>query len=220
MKSDPSATLDPLDAGDGTSRTPLVLLMRHPQTIANEQHRYLGQRDIDLTEKGQRQRDLAVAALVAWKPDRIFSSPMERCLSIAKPAARQLGLALEVDPCIAEMCFGALEGLTRQEAEDSGIPFPWGPTSDRWPAPGGESLESFFSRLSQACDRYSTFSGRTAVVSHGGAIRGMCAYWMHMPPDQLWSMEIGNVASALFAFRSGMPMMRGFGLKPDEIASR
>jgi alpha-ribazole phosphatase len=173
-----------------------------------------------LTSKGLQERDLAVAGLVAWRPDRIFSSPLERCLSIAKPAALELGITVEVDQRVAEMCFGVLEGLTHQEAQEAGIPFPWGSTAAEWPAPGGESLDGFSARLSQACDCYASFPGRTAVISHGGAVRGMFAYWMHIPADHLWSMDIANVASTVVAFRDGIPVLRGFGLTPEEIASR
>ena len=55
-----------------------ILLMRHPETPANTERCFSGRRDVPLTERGERQRDRGVEALVAFRPDRIWCSPLSR----------------------------------------------------------------------------------------------------------------------------------------------
>ena len=63
---------------DRKPEIPRVLLMRHAQTFANANDYFLGQLDEGITEVGEQQSRRAVAGLVAWKPDRIVTSPLLR----------------------------------------------------------------------------------------------------------------------------------------------
>lgn len=199
---------------------PVLLLMRHPQTVYNLNHRYLGQVDAPLSELGEEQRVRAVEGLVSWRPDRIVTSPLLRCRAIADEACERLGLTPIVDDDVAELNFGVLEGKDFAEATALGLPFPWGDTVDRWPCEGGEPLADFSARTHRAADRYAAMPGRTAVVSHGGAIRSVCTYLMHLEVTDLWHMSIDNVSSAIFAFSGPVAFLQAFGLRPEELAVR
>ena len=218
-----------LSASEGSIENPLaarcgqapeLLIMRHPQTVRNLEHRYLGQGNAALTKLGEEQLRRAVAGLADWRPDRIVSSPLERCLAIAEPAARELGLEAVVDPDVIELDFGELEGLTFEEASARGLPFPWGETVGSWPCPGGEPLERFHARCARAARRYVRLPGRTAIVSHGGATRALCSALMGLPDSDTWRMDVGNVCSALFTVRGPMVFLTAFGLEPEELKGR
>ena len=73
-----------------------ILFMRHPESVANTQRFFSGRRDVELTEHGVEQRDHAVRALVAFHPDRIWTSPLSRCKDMAQMAATELGIPCEV----------------------------------------------------------------------------------------------------------------------------
>lgn len=213
--------MDPHGYTEDACRSTEVLLMRHPQTVANVSKRYLGQRNAPLTELGESQRRRAEDALVAYAPQRIVCSPLDRCLAVAKPAADRLGVDLLVEPDIIEMGFGVLENHTYAEAVAEGMCFPWGETADSWPVEGAESLEALCDRTARAAARIAALEGRTAVVSHGGAIRGICAAWLSLAPQAIWELVISNVASAIFQFDAAqVPYLLAFGLTPEQVAER
>ena len=193
-----------------------ILLMRHPQTVANQTRRFLGAQNMPLTELGQQQLLLAIEGLIAWQPTEIVSSPLERCLAIAEPVAQQLGLQIVVDPRIAELDFGVAEGLTHEEVISQGLSLPWGETADSWPVERAESIEAFSLRLRAAASDLELRSGKTAVIAHGGVIRGISSHWLHIPISHLWSMTVRNVESTLFTNDTqGGIFLERFGIKPE-----
>ena len=106
-----------------------ILFMRHPESVANTQRFFSGRRDVELTEHGVEQREHAVRALVAFHPDRIWTSPLSRCKDMAQMAATELGIPCEVKDDLAEMDFGILESKRFADAEEIlkpyGLTFPW-----------------------------------------------------------------------------------------------
>ena len=65
-----------------------VLFMRHPETVSNTGHFFSGRIDVPLTPHGEEQRKRAVEALVAFSPDRVFTSPLSRARGLAEEGAR------------------------------------------------------------------------------------------------------------------------------------
>lgn len=201
------------------SRPGHILLMRHPQTVANETHAYLGQRNAALTELGQRQCQAAIEGIVSWAPDRIYSSPLDRCLAIARPASQRLECPLVIEERVMEMGFGVLENMTNDEAVEAGLCFPWGETADRWPAPGAESLEDFMQRCGSAARDLARLCGKTAVISHGGAIRAMLGSLFAMQTQMIWNIQIKNVNSTLLAVdEDSNVFLERFGIEPERLA--
>lgn len=209
---------DPITV-DGCPDAPRLLLMRHGQTCANAAGYFLGGRDEGVTEQGEEQSRRAVAGLAAWRPDRIFTSPLSRCRTlIAEPAAAALGVPCTVDERIREFDFGPLEGRTYAEVVEEDLPFPWGPGAKRWPpAEGGERMEDFVARLSAAAHDYEQLEGRTAVICHGGVIRGFFSVWFSLGPDEINRLVVPNVSSAIFRSAPGNVSLECFGLSPEML---
>lgn len=194
--------------------------MRHPQTVANMEHRYLGQRNAPLTELGKEQARRAIAGLVAWNPERIVSSPLERCLAISKPAAEALGCPMTVDERVAELDFGVIENLTSEQIAEDDWPLPWGDNSAQWPVEGAESMEDFCGRLADAGKDLAKLDGKTAVVSHGGAIRGMLAGWLSIPHEKIWQIALANVESVLLSVEDHSTVyLERLGIEPENLES-
>ena len=209
MPKDPHGLLNP-------NRKCKQLLMRHPQTESNNLAIYQGQSNTPLSPLGKEQCQNAIAGLVAWEPEVIFSSPLDRCLSIAKPVAEQLGLELKVDDRLMELGFGIMEGLTFEEAAKRGYAFPWDITSGDWPIEGAESIPDFAARLISMADYLAGHEGRVATVTHGGVVRGITNYWLQMAKEAFWSMSVLNTDSAIFSIDSaGEIYLDGFGICPE-----
>lgn len=216
----PSNLSNPLASGidDGKQR---ILLMRHAQTFANANGYFLGCRDEGITELGQRQSQRAVEGLVAWKPELIVSSPLSRCRThIAEPTAGRLGIELRVDARLTEFDFGPIEGMTFEDVTARDMPFPWGPKSAQWPAAeGGEPFDGFLERIRQAASEIERAGKRTAVIVHGGVIRGFLAVWLNMGTDDINHLIVRNVDSFVFRSAPGFVELEAFGIHPEDLAA-
>lgn len=201
-----------------------VLFIRHPETLGNVANVYSGRVNVELSDAGARQCARAVQALVAWKPDRIITSPLVRCRSIAYGAALCLGMRPQVDERLIEIDFGAIEGLTSLEAKELGYRFPWpvDAQSHSHPAPRGESFEQILGRAQSFLDVAARFQGRVACVTHGGFTRALLGAAYGMDLDRFWDMVIGNVSSQIFVGKGdGSPLqLAAMGLSPEEVAAR
>lgn len=164
-----------------------LFLLRHGQVAANRELRLVGDRDEPLTDHGLWQAERLGAALqsVPGGLSRVVSSPRLRALHTAHEVATRTGIAVEVEPRLAEQSFGSWEGLTRQEvrarsAEDAR----WLAECDRDPTmapPAGESFAVVQERALRLVDELSTNGGVVALVSHVGPIKALLAAALDLP---------------------------------------
>ncbi|MCY0900671.1 MAG: histidine phosphatase family protein [Firmicutes bacterium] len=162
-------------------------LIRHVETVANEQHHYLGWTDSPLTSRGQAAQTALLSRLAQEPLALVLSSDLQRARGLAVELAQRRGVPLVTDWRLREMHFGALEGLTYEEAVNSG-----GPAEQAWfddmaeaPAPGGERAADVFRRVDDCLTGIVEPSGGAgvrrdvAVVSHGGPLRLWLAHaWL------------------------------------------
>jgi len=199
-----------------------ILLMRHPETPANTERFFSGRRDVPLTERGQVERARGVEALVAFRPERIWCSPLSRCHDLAVQAADVLGVVCEDRDELVEFDFGALEGTGFADAGTSGHPFPWPLDEDgrSMPAPGAESFEDVAARVDSLQKEILGLTGRTACVSHGGLLRMFFARAYGIPFDRFWGVHLLNVHSLFFTCTGRELQLGGFNLSPEEVVER
>ena len=119
-----------------------VILVRHGETIWNEEQRYQGASDPPLSERGELQARRLAARLASESIGLIYSSDSTRALQTADQIAAHHGRQVRADPRLREMDFGDWEGLTYSEIRErypqalarwQGDPLATSP-------PGGESL--------------------------------------------------------------------------------
>jgi len=179
-----------------TSRT--VLLVRHPQTVANAAGRFLGANDSPWTAEGERQALELVTRLRAWSSDVVFSSPLPRALRLAELIARPA--APSVLAGLAEIDFGELEGLTWVVASERGIlPVHGG---DGPVGPGGERLDDFSARVAEVAEIV-TACARPAVVTHGGVIRQLLTLWVGIATEASWHIALPHGCTVELTKRDG-----------------
>ena len=117
-----------------------LLLTRHGSTLRSDPEQHLGQRiDVELSDEGRAAARALAERLSGVSLDRIVSSPLRR----ARETASIVGgdRPVEVEPRLAEMDYGAWEGLTYEQIRER-----FGPARGLWEAdpaslacPGGES---------------------------------------------------------------------------------
>ena len=129
-----------------------LILIRHGQTLWNEQRRMQGQSDSPLTETGVRQARLLARRLAQMEFAALYSSDSGRAHHTARHVAEITGHDIIVDSRLRERSFGVFEGLTGPEIQ-ARYPDAYAGFKSRDPAyviPGGESGFAFRERV-QGC---------------------------------------------------------------------
>ncbi|MDA8647427.1 histidine phosphatase family protein [Rhodobacteraceae bacterium] len=126
---------------------PELYILRHGETLWNQQGRLQGQKDSPLTDKG-RQQALAqgeVLRSVKSLPHIVFVSPLGRTLTRANLAVPFIKTHLK-DPRLLEINFGAWEGATR-DAISQKIKAPVQGSEWFFESPGGETFQMISRRV-------------------------------------------------------------------------
>lgn len=147
-----------------------LALLRHGSTKGNEEHRYVGRTDEELSDAGRRSL-LAEPVFAGFVPEAVFVSPMRRCIQTASlcwPGTPQYGAE-----GLRETDFGEFEYKTYEELKDCPSYRAWIAGGGKLAPPGGEDggqvrrrvLDSFLWAVEQCrANRWH----RAAIVAHGG----------------------------------------------------
>lgn len=202
------------DGADGPGATGVeVLLARHPEVDANVTGRFVGTGESPYTAEGLRQRQLLAGCIAAWGPSCVHTSPRERARAVARDVAEAARVALHVDDGLAEIDFGAAEGLTYEEATRRGVQIDLlGGPDDSAPFSGGESWDAFSQRVAAAAGRAEGCGARVAVIAHGGVIRALLTHWLGMPHQSAWRFAVANAAISTLTLWEGRGTLRTFGV--------
>ena len=191
-----------------------VLIARHPQVQANVDGRFVGAGDSPFTLLGERQCLALADYIAAWKPSAVHSSPRTRARAVAELAAKQAGVELHVDDDLAEIDFGAAEGLTYDEAKSAGVDIDLlGGPPESAPFRDGESWQNFAMRIDAAAERIERCGPRIAVVAHGGVVRSLVSHWLELPDKAAWRFAVPNASIATLTLWDGTGTLRTFGIE-------
>lgn len=162
-----------------------LFLIRHGETAANREHRYLGRTDEPLSEAGRAELILKKKEITSFAL-MLFSSPMLRCRQTAEI------LFPEKDPVLipewTEMDFGRFEGKNYKELNGDADYQAWIDSGGTLPFPGGESREDFIRRTTMGFERAMEYLRKqstaenvleiqAAAVVNGGTIMALCSFF-------------------------------------------
>jgi len=186
-----------------------LVLLRHGETAWSKSGQHTGSTDLELTENGRAQAELAgqVLAELELADPLVISSPRQRAVTTAKLA----GLAVnEVSDLLAEWDYGSYEGLTTPQIQE---------TVPDWlvwthGCPGGESV----AQVSERADRAVAFaleqmtSRDVLFVGHSHFSRAVITRWLELPlveGSRFW-MVAGSIA--MCGFEHGVRQLAALGL--------
>jgi len=163
-----------------------IFLLRHGQTVWNEEGRYQGGRDISLSPAGIRQGELAAKYLSNVNFSNIYSSPMKRAMDTAAIIKKERNLELKLVDSMKEISFGEWEGLKFNEINKKYHDDykKWIGDSYNNSPPGGESFKIVQGRAVAGINSIieeNEDRSNVAVVTHGGVIVSLLAYWLKLP---------------------------------------
>ncbi len=168
-------------------------LLRHGLTSAG--HAFIGTTDAPLIKSGFEAMTESLAR-IKQDYDRIYSSPLSRCLSFAEDFAKRMSLPLSIKPGLAELYFGQWENKTSKqlhEQDPTALAAFW-ENPFTFQMPEGENLREFQHRvISQFtalahCNR----GKRILLVTHAGVIRMLLFYFNESKDKTLFDYEISH----------------------------
>lgn len=143
--------------------------------------------NVDLSAEGRHQAALLGRRLSGWGIEVLYSSSLIRAVQTAEEMNRILRLPHRICPELGEISFGEMEGLSDEEiaVRFRGFKERQAAMTEDLPYPGGECAADVIRRAGPALAKL-TESGyeRIAVVTHGGVIRTMAAWYLGMPLEK------------------------------------
>lgn len=209
-----------------TSSVTEIAIVRHPETVANVEGRFVGRGDSEITEFGRDQMIALTAIMDEFKPSAVFTSPLKRALVTAQ-AVTSCGIPVNVLDDLQEIDFGRAEGLTFAEISAVGMTVDYlrnGSASDGATAkelagpgdgpvaPGGELWSAFEARVVRAAAAIEGAGPRVAIVTHGGVFRTLLAHWLGLPMEASWRFAVPNATIATLRVTDGAGVLTS--LKP------
>jgi len=186
-----------------------ILLVRHPETEANVNGRYVGRGHSAFTELGRQQLRRVPPKALSFQPDKVWSSPLERAFVLARRIADSGHLPMKVDDRLLELDFGDAEGMDFDEIVEAGMAFNYR-NIDQPVAPGGESRGQIERRSAAFCDELVAQGGRHVVVTHGGVFRASLVHLLALASTDIWAFHIHNAQLAHIRVIEGHGMLEEY----------
>lgn len=187
----------------------LFYFLRHGETTWNAEGRFCGSTDVPLSEAGRLQAQLLASRMKPLCVDALYSSPLRRALETARLIGEAVGCEAVVDPRLAELNYGAWEGMTIEEIQRTSAATYYAWVADPGslaPPEGGESGAQLIERatpfLSDVGQRHA--SGNVVVVSHKTVCRLLACHIMGVPLSEYRRrIPMDNAALNIFEAREG-----------------
>ncbi|HEY4384306.1 MAG TPA: histidine phosphatase family protein [Ktedonobacteraceae bacterium] len=193
-----------------------LILVRHGETLANREFRYLGARDDLLSVTGREQADLLAEALAILPVSAVYSSPLQRAYQTAVPIAQSHSLTVQQDADLREGSFGLWEGLSRSEvlarsSEDARLLYAWEHDPVCRP-PEGESFAEVQLRVLRLVNALNLrHNGETIVlVSHVGPIKVLLSAALNAPLTTLFQLFLDPATISVVDWHEQKPLVRLF----------
>ena len=175
-----------------------LVLVRHGETVWNQENRWQGQADVPLSETGRAQaRRLAQRLRAEGRPVRaIYASDLSRAFHTAEILGEVLGVPPLPDVGWREMDIGVWSGLTTAEViARHATDWERLRAGEDLPRGGGETFAQFQTRILRSVERMKGIHAgeQIVIVTHGGAVRAFLLHCRGLDESQFRLIDkIGN----------------------------
>ena len=185
-----------------------LILIRHGQSIYNEENRFTGWKDVDLTQKGV---DEAISSANLLKDKNInlaFTSNLIRAQKTLDLILNELNIKIDIikNEALNERDYGSLVSQNKKEAADKyGVDMvqKWRRSYDI-PPPDGESLKMTLERTVPYFKNeiFPLLSKNENIIisAHGNSIRSIVMHLLSVTSQDILKTEIGWCEPWIFDF--------------------
>lgn len=171
-----------------------IYIVRHGETLWNQEKRLQGRTDIALNENGRDVARKTGEALMGTRIDLIYSSPLMRARETAELIRNGRDIEIRTDDRLKELCFGRYEGQDFSKLiRDDSLTFRYFFKQPELyvPAEDAETLEQLIARagdfMQEAIEPLADQLERVMIVAHGALNKGIMSYIKGHGTDAFWS---------------------------------
>lgn len=214
-----------------------LYLVRHGETIWNQEGRYYGHSDVGLSPAGIFQAQTLGKYFRQIEFDEIYISPLKRAVDTVKECVSEEAFSEKIirDPRLMEQNFGLFEGKTYSQLKEE---YPaelalWNKDWQEYCLPDGESfhdvrtrVEDFSldlweqERISEEKNRSLTgkrASKKILIGAHKGTFGHLLAALLHMPLSGYWNFVFEQGTYSRIDIEDGYAIIRCLNALPKQI---
>jgi len=202
-----------------------LILVRHGQSVYNEENRFTGWKDVDLTQKGIDEATSSASLLKNQPIDLAFTSNLKRAQKTLGLILNELNLELDIvkDEALNERDYGSLVSQNKFEAAEKygkDMVQKWRRSYDI-PPPDGESLKMTLERtvpyFKDAIFPLLSNNKNIIISAHGNSIRSIVMHLLSISKEDILKTEIGWCEPWIFEFDGSGTVID---LKIENVSSR
>ncbi|KTD85762.1 histidine phosphatase family protein [Paenibacillus etheri] len=180
-----------------------IIIIQHCQSEHHINNMSGGWTDTPLTDLGRKQADLIGLSLlkkINHEEYVLYSSDLLRAKQTAEIIGMQLSLKVIENSDLREINTGIAAGKTKDWARENRNPRKGSEFDlDYQEYQDGETWRQFYSRVSSCMERiYAEESKDLIIVTHGGTLGYIIAWWMNFQPEMLrksyFSASVGSIS--------------------------
>lgn len=168
------------------------IFLRHGESETNRTKKFTGQLDVNLTDVGKRQAEIAGAYILQnFKIDALYSSDLSRAIETITPVANALNLPVNKDKRLREFNLGKWTGLYIAD-----VKLKYKTDFENYKNGGLSTCgESIFDVQRRAYDfvleiAKSNQDKTVLIATHGGVIRALLMKWLNYNGADLYKIPI------------------------------
>lgn len=193
-----------------------LFLVRHGETVWNQEGRYYGHSDVPLSENGIMQAKKMGEYFHNVSFDKVIVSPLKRAVDTAKALTDQ---TLCYDERLLEQNFGKFEGKTYMELKKE---FPkelslWNNNHEEYCLPEGESFHMVRDRVEAFLSDLWKEEGKVLLVAHKGTLGHLLAAMLEMPLSGYWNFVFEQGTYSKIDLEDGFAIIRSINKIPPVV---
>jgi probable phosphoglycerate mutase len=198
-----------------------LYLMRHGQTVPEKPWRFLGQRELPLSDVGRAQAAWWRNELSSVNFAGVWCSDLLRCRETAELLLKDRNVQAVKLQDLREISLGEWDGLSIEEVKHlyPGQYQARGTDLAGFHPPGGESFEDLAERACKALERILASNSDESpvnllVVAHAGVNRVLLCRMLGMPLDRLFSLAQYPACLNIVSIRDCGPVLSSLNVAP------
>jgi 2,3-bisphosphoglycerate-dependent phosphoglycerate mutase len=196
---------------------PILVIVRHGQSVWNLENKFTGEADVELTAKGREEAQEAGKDLREIKFDCCFTSVLKRAeetLDIILEEIQQEGIPVTRNKALNERNYGDLQGLNKTDIakkygeEQVAI---WRRSYAVKP-PGGESLQDTAARVipyyKKNVEPLLREKKNVLIVAHGNSLRALMMYLENISAETIATVDLPTAAPRVYTMTEELKVLR------------
>lgn len=218
-------SMQPLDSTAANASSPgTIYLLRHGAIESQAGgKRYVGQKDVALSEVGLQQAQGWADYFAAIDLEEIICSDLTRCLETARMIGDRCALTPRPMTELREISMGSWEGLCFDVIK-TGSPQAFKARGERIAdhrPPGGESFRDLQHRVWPVFeDAARQVRGKALIVTHAGVIRVLVCRLLGMPLDNLFRVRLAYGALNIIEIQQESFYIQALNLNKSAMSAR